>query len=301
MSLLGSITRGRVVRPWRTVFYGVQGIGKSTFAAYSHNPIFIQAEEGSDQLDVSRFPRARSYADVLAQIDALMHDEHNFQTCVIDTLDELEKYVNAEATRLNNNYPIEMVEFYNGWKMVTPLWQAFLNKLDALREHRNMAILLLGHAQTQKVRPPDGDEYTEYSMSLHRDSQTDVNKLIQAWADDVLFAFIPVTLRKSGASAKGKGGRNVVVESNKRVVRTTKTLAHYAKTRCPSLPAEFPLVRDDPFAMYASHAYAGTGWATVTREVAPVSVEAEAVNTDTGEVTGEPDQGELDALEEVEK
>lgn len=294
------ITYGRVFVPRRTVIYGVQGIGKSMMAAGSHTPIFMSCEDGTRDLNVARFPLLGSYADAMSQIEWLRTEEHGFETLVIDTVDQLETHVNVEAGRRAGGIDIALEEFYNGWKRAVPIWREVLRALDVLIDQRRMAVIMLGHARTSKVKPPDGEEYTEYTMSLHADSQTNINQLIQAWADDVLFAFIPTQVRKVGASSKGKGGRNIATVDNRRVIRTTKTLAHYAKTRCPTLPSEFvladPRKGENPFEFFASHVYAGTPWATVTNNMANI-VPQEQVNYDTGEVAeAGVDQAEMDEV-----
>ena len=51
-SRLSEVTSGRVDRPPRLVVYGVEGIGKSTFAAGAPNTIFLGPENGTETLDV---------------------------------------------------------------------------------------------------------------------------------------------------------------------------------------------------------------------------------------------------------
>ena len=53
---LNSIKTGREVTPPRVIVYGVNGIGKSTFAAQSGG-LFIPTEDGMGLLDVPRFPK----------------------------------------------------------------------------------------------------------------------------------------------------------------------------------------------------------------------------------------------------
>ena len=51
MSLMGQIHHGPRPSPPRFLIYGVEGIGKSTLASQSPNPIFIPTEDGLDQID----------------------------------------------------------------------------------------------------------------------------------------------------------------------------------------------------------------------------------------------------------
>ena len=48
------ISNGKVIRPQKVVIYGSEGIGKSTLAAQFPNPLFIDTEGGTAQLDVRR-------------------------------------------------------------------------------------------------------------------------------------------------------------------------------------------------------------------------------------------------------
>ncbi|MCS6901519.1 MAG: MAPEG family protein, partial [Myxococcales bacterium] len=78
------------LRPLRVVLYGVEGVGKSTFASQAPDPIFLCAEEGAVGLDVARFPTAHTWIEVLEAIRVLTHEEHPYKTLVIDSLDWLE-------------------------------------------------------------------------------------------------------------------------------------------------------------------------------------------------------------------
>ena len=65
MSQLANIQRGRVSKPPRLLVFGTEGIGKSTFGSGAPKPVFIQTEDGLDDIECDRFPLATSYADVL--------------------------------------------------------------------------------------------------------------------------------------------------------------------------------------------------------------------------------------------
>src|SRR5438128_491663 len=89
-SRLSEVTSGRVDRPPRVVVYGVEGIGKSTFAAGAPNTIFLGPENGTETLDVKRYPLTRSWQDVIDAVDDLTLSEHSYKTLAIDTLDWIE-------------------------------------------------------------------------------------------------------------------------------------------------------------------------------------------------------------------
>ncbi len=71
MSLLNTITKGRESRPPRIMIYGSEGVGKSSFASLAPNPIFIQTEDGLSEIDCAKFPQAKSYDEVVLQLQAV--------------------------------------------------------------------------------------------------------------------------------------------------------------------------------------------------------------------------------------
>ena len=93
MSLMASVQRGRVSKPPRILLYGVEGIGKSTFGSLAPKAIFIQTEDGLDEIDCDKFPLATSYEDVITALAELRGQEHGYETVVIDSLDWLERLV----------------------------------------------------------------------------------------------------------------------------------------------------------------------------------------------------------------
>ncbi len=93
MSLLAQIQRGRTAKPPRILVHGTEGVGKSTFASQSPKPIFIQCEDGLDEIDCEKFPLATTYDDVIAALTELRTGQHDYETGVIDSADWLERLI----------------------------------------------------------------------------------------------------------------------------------------------------------------------------------------------------------------
>src|SRR5262249_32105783 len=93
MSLMARVQRGRISKPPRLLIYGTEGIGKSPFAAGPSEPVFIQTEDGLDEIDCDKFPLATTYEEVLTALQELQTEQHTFETVVIDSLDWLERLV----------------------------------------------------------------------------------------------------------------------------------------------------------------------------------------------------------------
>ena len=60
-----AVTSGIQTAPVKTVLYGPEGIGKSTFASHFPSPVFIDTEGGTKRLNVARLPQPTSWAMLL--------------------------------------------------------------------------------------------------------------------------------------------------------------------------------------------------------------------------------------------
>ena len=56
------IKSGRLKKPVKAVFYGLEGTGKSTLAAQTPNPLFFDTEGGTTYLDVNRVDQFPGWA-----------------------------------------------------------------------------------------------------------------------------------------------------------------------------------------------------------------------------------------------
>src|SRR5262245_18035495 len=79
---LANVVSGTLHKPPRILIYGVDGIGKSTFAAGADAPIFIGVEDGTSTLDVKRFPEPQAWIDVIEAVDELTQNDSPFRTVV---------------------------------------------------------------------------------------------------------------------------------------------------------------------------------------------------------------------------
>lgn len=232
---LGAVTTGKVKAPMRVVLYGTEGVGKSTWAADAPNAIFLPIEEGSNHLDVARFPRALSWGDVLDAISELSRADHGYRTLVIDTLDALESLVwdRTTAVRLADGgkrvTSIEDYGFAKGYVYALDVWRELLEKLDELRAARGMGVILIAHAELKTIKNPDAEDFQRFDLKLHHKA----GGLVREWSEHVLFAATEVALKKINMRMK-------VVGLGDRVVHTTSAPGWVAKSR-GNVPALLPL------------------------------------------------------------
>ena len=99
-----AITSGTIAAPVKTVLYGPEGIGKSTFAAQFPAPVFIDTEGGTKRLNVARLPAPTSWAMLLDEVAEVSRGNVPCGTLVIDTADWAERLcIDAVCARAKVN------------------------------------------------------------------------------------------------------------------------------------------------------------------------------------------------------
>jgi hypothetical protein len=227
--LKDKIQAGRKVRPRRTLLYGVQGVGKSTFGATSASPIFIPVEDGLGDIECDRLPLARTSKDIMDAISSLYSEEHDYMTVVVDTLDWLERmFWDDVSVEFGVKY-LEKADggYGKGYTYTLPRWRLFLDGLDALREQRGMAVILTAHARAEKFQTPENQAHDRFAPRLHKLASA----LVQEWCDEVLFATYSSITDPSRVKTDG---------TLERVMRTCEGPTHVAKNRL-RMPPELPL------------------------------------------------------------
>ncbi len=229
MGLTDTVISGRQRRPRRTLIYGVQGVGKSTFAASAPRPIIIPTEDGLDDIDCDRFPLAKSYADVMSAIGQLYQDARDYRTVVIDSLDWLERMIWDDVCRECGVKYLEKADggYGKGFSYALPRWRELLDGLDALRERQQTAIVLVAHAKAEKFQTPECTAHDRFAPRLHKLAAA----IVQEWCNEIFFAtYSSIT---DPAQVRGTNGPE-------RVIRTSEGPTHVAKNRL-NMPGELPL------------------------------------------------------------
>jgi hypothetical protein len=186
MSMMSLVQRGRASKPPRILLYGVEGIGKSTFGSNAPKPIFIQTEDGLDEIDCARFPLATTYDEVLTALTELRTEQHEFESVVIDSLDWLERMIWDCVCQESGVQSIEKADggFAKGYIHALTFWREVVDQLNRLRNERGMVVLLIAHTKVEKFEDPESSPYDRYSPRLHKHAAA----LISEWCDAVLFA-----------------------------------------------------------------------------------------------------------------
>ena len=81
------IIKGKLPSAKKVVIYGPEGIGKSTFASKFPDPVFIDTEGSTKDMDVARFEKATSWQMLTDQIRYVRSTPGVCKTLIIDTAD----------------------------------------------------------------------------------------------------------------------------------------------------------------------------------------------------------------------
>ena len=209
-----TITKGKQKSAIRLVAYGAEGVGKSTFASNFPEPLFIDIEGGTKQLDVARFPTPTKWAELLEEIDAVIAEPEVCRTLVIDTIDRAEVLlINA----LLEEGRVDSIEKYGGGygKGYTALQERFLkdflNRLDRLIA-KGVNVVLLAHAQMRKLESPEDPPYDRWELKVSKK----VAPIVKEWADILLFMNYEVMVVEENNRAKAKGKAKRKMHANHR-------------------------------------------------------------------------------------
>jgi len=156
MGLMESIPRGKTPMPPRLMVYGTEGIGKSTLAANAPKPVFVQTEDGLNEIACDKFPLAGSVDDVLAALGELHQHKHDYQTVVIDSLDWVERLIFDAVCREFRATCIEKADggYQRGYVHALTHWRKVVDALGALRGDKGMAVILIAHSKVEKFEDP---------------------------------------------------------------------------------------------------------------------------------------------------
>lgn len=208
-----NIIRGKQLGAKKVCIYGPEGIGKSTFAAQFPNPLFIDTEGSTKEMDVARFEKPNSWQMIFEQIRYIKAHPTICGTLVIDTIDWAEMLCIEFICANYHKDGLESFGYGTGYVYVREAFGKLLNRLEELIE-RNIHVVLTAHAQIRKFEQPDElGAYDRYELKLGKKTGSQTSPLVKEWADMVLFANYKtqsVAVDKKGQKHKAQGGRRVM-------------------------------------------------------------------------------------------
>ena len=229
------ITEGVINGAQKVVFYGPEGIGKTTFASKFPDPLFIDTEGSTKKLNVKRLPKPTSWQMLIAEVQSVIQKRF-CKTLVIDTADWAERLCTEAICAKHGKSGVEEFGYGTGYTYVAEEWGRFLNLLQDVVDVANINVVLTAHAIIRKFEQPNEmGAYDRYELKLGKKTTAQTAPLTKEWADMVLFAnykTFSVAVDDKGKKHKAQGGQ--------RVMYTTHHPCWDAKNR-DGLPEELPL------------------------------------------------------------
>ena len=228
-----NITRGKQAKAQRVIIYGTEGIGKSTLASQFPNPLFIDTEGSTSNMDVARMDKPTSWTMLMNQIAFVKANPTICDTLIVDTIDWAEALAIESVCSLHGKQGVEDFGYGNGYTYVREEFGRFLNRLQEIVD-LGIHVVLTAHAQIRKFEQPDEmGAYDRYELKLGKKTSSQTAPLIKEWGDIVLFCnYKTIVMKNERKKNKAQGGQ--------RVMYTTHTPAWDAKNRF-GLPEELPM------------------------------------------------------------
>lgn len=217
------------IEPMKILIYGVEGIGKTTFASKFPDPIFIDTEGSTGFINARKLPNPTSWTMLLDELEDIKSEPRG-KTLIIDTLDWAERLAKKYLMDKNKWAAIDSTNYGSRYVALSDEIGKLLNKLTEIKD-LGINVVLTAHAETKKHELPDEmGQYDKYTLKLEKRDAG----LAKEWADMILFFNYKTTIISDSKSnsKKATGGQ--------RVMYTTHKPAWDAKNRL-GLPDELPI------------------------------------------------------------
>lgn len=227
-----NIVSGKVPRAQKVVLYGPEGIGKTTLAAQTPDPLFIDTEGGSTHLDVRRVQTSGGWLELLSVIREVAAAPSICKTLVIDTADWAEQICTEYILKKYNQPGIEAFGYGKGYTFLSEAFAELLSACDDVIQS-GKHVVITAHAKMRKQELPDeAGAFDRWELKLSRQTAP----LLKEWADALLFlSYKTIVVAVDANHHKAQGG--------KRVIYTSHSPVWDAKNR-HGLPAELELSYD---------------------------------------------------------
>lgn len=286
------IIKGKILCAKKVVIYGPEGIGKSTFASRFPNPLFIDTEGSTKEMDVARTPEPSSWTMLMEQISYVAANPDICKTLIIDTIDWAEQMCVEHVCSTHQKNGIEDFGYGNGYVYTKEEFGRFLNRLSDVVK-KGVHVVLTAHAQMRKFEQPDElGAYDRWELKLGKKTASQISPIVKEWADMVLFAnykTYSVAVDDKGKKHKAQGG--------KRVMYTTHHPCWDAKNRY-GLPDEMEFDYNGIahiFSDSTTHSVSGDKQNAAPEKVTPVQQKPDSGNKAEQKADTEPTNNSTDA------
>ena len=206
-----NIITGIILRALKVVIYGTEGVGKSTLASRFPEPLFIDVEGGTSQMDVRRVQRPSTWEELLSLILEIAKTPGICKTLILDTADWCEALCVDHICAKYNQKSIESFNYGKGFTLLGEEWGRLISALNAVIS-AGIHVVVIAHARQRKIELPDqAGSFDHYELKLTRQ----VAPLLKEWADLLLFCnYETYVVTTENNTKKATGGRRVMYASH---------------------------------------------------------------------------------------
>lgn len=214
-------------RPIIATITGDAGVGKTTLAATFPKPIFIRAEDGLQAVPKDRrpdaFPVLSSVDDLWKQMIALVREEHEYKTLVIDSVTQLETMFAEHVIDSDPKKPTSLAQAMGGYGagfQAVATMHGRVRKAAKMLNEKGMHVVFIAHSDVSTIELPDQDPYSRYELRLNK-------KSMPHYVDNVdLVAYL-----KLETFTRGDGERKKAISDGTRVAVCYTAAAQISKNR----------------------------------------------------------------------
>ncbi len=234
-----NITKGVQTHPVKVVLYGVEGIGKTTFASKFPKPLFLDLDRGSARMDVDRINGIENWVKLITTMEDISNAETDYSTIVIDTADMAGELCKKYICMKNKKESIEDFGYGKGYTILAQEFSRILVWATVLIDKGYNVVFLAHSMQRTVTKPDDTGSYDHWEMKLPGKGNNSLGALLKEWADLLLFADYHITIRQ-GQDGKGRATKS----SGERMMKANHTPFADAKNRF-GLSDELPFSYDE--------------------------------------------------------
>lgn len=222
------IIRGKIAKAQKIVLYGPEGIGKSTFASQFPEPLFIDTEGSTNNMDVARLSKPSSWELLNQQIEYVKQNRP-CKSLIIDTIDWAERLGIEFITNRGGKKSITNFGYGEGFIQLEEEFGKLLNKLSDVVDV-GIHVVLTAHAKITRFEQPDEiGAYDRWELKLGNKTTAKTAALVKEWADMILFANYDIQVINIDNQGAQKGKNKA--QGGKRVMYSTHTPSWDAKNR----------------------------------------------------------------------
>ena len=206
-----NIVSGKISRAVKTVIYGTEGVGKSTLASKFPEPLFLDVEGGTSQLDIRRVEVNGTWDELLSIVTEVFRNPDICRTLIIDTADAAETLCIQHILQKYNQKSIESFGYGKGYTYIGEEWGRLMTALDGCID-KGINVTLIAHAKQRKIELPEQTgAFDHWEMKLSKQ----VAPILKEWADLLLFCnYKTFVITTESNSKKAQGGKRVMYTSH---------------------------------------------------------------------------------------